>query len=209
MVYGYIRVSTDKQTVENQRYEIRNFVRRENLGPLEWIEETISGAKDPKKRKLGALLKRLRAGDLLICTELSRLGRSLFMIIEILNLCLRRKVTVRTIKDNFYLGDDISSKVIAFAFGLSAEIERNLLSQRVKEAMARCKAEGMVLGRPWLLARHADEIKALWPQATIGAIAKHYGVSTSTVWRFLHRRLGIPSRPYHSYGAHRVRRRRV
>lgn len=148
MIYGYIRVSSDKQTVENQRFEINNFCQQENLHIDGWIEETISGTKNYDKRELGRLLKKIQKDDLIICAELSRLGRNLFMIMEILSLCMKKECRVWTIKDNYRLGDDIQSKVLAFAFGLSAEIERNLISQRTKEALARKKAEGVVLGRP-------------------------------------------------------------
>ena len=148
MIYGYIRVSSDKQTVENQRFEINNFCRRENIKIDGWMEETISGTKSYDKRQLGRLLIKVRKDDLIICAELSRLGRNLFMIMEILNICMTKECRVWTIKDNYRLGDDIQSKVLAFAFGLSAEIERNLISQRTKEALARKKAEGVILGRP-------------------------------------------------------------
>ncbi|MBP5674884.1 master DNA invertase Mpi family serine-type recombinase [Candidatus Saccharibacteria bacterium] len=148
MIYGYIRVSTIKQTVENQRFEIKRFCKKERLHIDGWIEETISGTKDPSERELGRLLKNVKKGDVIICVELSRLGRNLFMIMQILNLCMKKEVQVWTIKDNYRLGDDIQAKVLAFAFGLSAEIERNLISQRTKEAMDRLKAEGKHLGRP-------------------------------------------------------------
>ena len=148
MIYGYIRVSSDKQTVENQRFEINNFCTKQNIVINDWIEETISGTKNYTKRQLGSLLKKVHKDDIIICSELSRLGRNLFMIMEILNICMTKECRVWTIKDNYRLGDDIQSKVLAFAFGLSAEIERNLISQRTKEALARKKAEGIVLGRP-------------------------------------------------------------
>lgn len=148
MVYGYIRVSTDKQTVENQRFEINNFCESNNIQIDQWFEETISGTKEPEKRALGKLLRKLKKDDVLICSELSRLGRSLFMIMDVLSACMKKEIQLWTIKDNYRLGNDISSKVLAFAFGLSAEIERNLISQRTKEALARAKAEGKVLGRP-------------------------------------------------------------
>ena len=135
MIYGYIRVSSDKQTVENQRLEINNFCNRNKLVIDGWIEETISGTKAYNKRELGKLLKRIEKNDLIICAELSRLGRNLFMIMEILNICMTKECRVWTIKDNYRLG-------------LSAEIERNLISQRTKEALARKKAEGVTLGRP-------------------------------------------------------------
>lgn len=148
MVYGYIRVSTDRQTVENQRFEIKKFCKKETLKVDYWIEETISGTKDVDKRKLGELLEKLKKDDILICSELSRLGRNLLMIMSILNECMKNDIQVWTIKDNYRLGSDISSKVLAFAFSLSAEIERNLISQRTKEALARKKAEGIHIGRP-------------------------------------------------------------
>ena len=148
MIYGYIRVSTDKQTVENQRFEINNFCKNKNINIDIWIEETISGTKKVGERKLGKLLKTLDNNDILICSELSRLGRSMFMIMSILNLCMDKGVKVWTIKDNYRLGDDLTSKVLAFAFGLSAEIERDLISRRTKEALAKKKADGIKLGRP-------------------------------------------------------------
>lgn len=148
MIYGYIRVSSDKQTVENQRFEINKFCESKKLHVDDWIEETISGTKVYSKRQLGTLLKKVHKDDVIICSELSRLGRNLFMIMEILNVCMNKECRVWTIKDNYRLGEDIQSKVLAFAFGLSAEIERNLISQRTKEALARKKAEGVKLGRP-------------------------------------------------------------
>lgn len=157
MVYGYIRVSSDKQTIENQRFEINNFVAKEQIHIDGWIEETISGTKNYNKRELGKLLNKVQKGDLIICAELSRLGRNLFMIMEILNICMSKECRVWTIKDNYRLGEDIQSKVLAFAFGLSAEIERDLISQRTKEALARKRAEGITLGRP--IGRKTDESK--------------------------------------------------
>ena len=148
MIYGYIRVSSDKQTVENQRFEINNFCKCNKLEIDDWIEETISGTKNYTKRQLGRLLRKVRKDDIIICSELSRLGRNLFMIMEILNICMTKECRVWTIKDNYRLGTDITSKVLAFAFGVSAEIERNLISQRTKDALARVKAEGKHIGRP-------------------------------------------------------------
>ena len=166
MIYGYIRVSSDKQTVENQRFEINNFCEHNQLVIDGWIEETISGTKSYNKRELGKLLKRVQKDDLIICAELSRLGRNLFMIMEILNICMSKECRVWTIKDNYRLGEDIQSKVLAFAFGLSAEIERNLISQRTKEALARKKAEGVILGRP--IGRKTDESKyKLYPKKNL------------------------------------------
>ena len=101
MIYGYIRVSTDRQTVENQRYEIKRFCQENNLQVDKWISETISGAKEVDKRRLGKLLKGVRKDDIIICSEISRLGRSLFMIMSVLNHCMEIGAKVWTIKDNY------------------------------------------------------------------------------------------------------------
>lgn len=193
MIYGYIRVSTDKQTVENQRYEINSFCERHEMVINKWIEETISGAKNVEDRKLGKLLKKMKKGDILICSELSRLGRNLLMIMGILNECMNRDIQVWTIKDNYRLGSDINSKVLAFAFGLSAEIERNLISQRTKEALARKRAEGVVLGRPkgrksskTKLTGQELKIKELLDKkVSYSAIARILGVHRLTVSKFV------------------------
>lgn len=193
MNYGYIRVSSDKQTVENQRFEIQNFARANNLTIDGWIEETISGTKNYDKRELGKLLKKIKKDDLIICAELSRLGRNLFMIMEILNICMTKECKVWTIKDNYRLGEDIQSKVLAFAFGLSAEIERNLISQRTKEALARKKSEGVVLGRPTgsksshvKLSGKEETIRVLRQQkVSKSEIARIFGVHRMTVDAFI------------------------
>lgn len=182
MIYGYIRVSTDKQTVENQRFEINQFCSKQEMVIERWIEETISGTKEVDKRTLGKLLKKTQKGDVLICSELSRLGRSLFMIMEVLNSCMKKDVQVWTIKDNYRLGNDISSKVLAFAFGLSAEIERNLISQRTKEALARKKAEGVILGRP--IGRKSTKVKLSGQEKKISELIKK-NVSYSAIGRIL------------------------
>ena len=196
MIYGYIRVSTDKQTVENQRFEINRYCSEHQIFVHKWIEETISGTKDVDKRKLGGLLDVMEKDDVLICAELSRLGRNLLMIMAILNQCMKREVQVWTIKDNYRLGSDISSKVLAFAFGLSAEIERNLISQRTKEALARKRAEGVILGRPKgskskmkKLTGKEQEIKALLDKhVSKSAIARILGVHRLTVAAFIRER---------------------
>lgn len=180
MNYGYIRVSSDKQTVENQRFEIENFCKNQNITIDGWIEETISGTQNYTKRELGELLKKVKKDDLIICAELSRLGRNLFMIMEILNVCMTKECKVWTIKDNYRLGEDIQSKVLAFAFGLSAEIERDLISQRTKEALARKKAEGVVLGRP--KGRKSSKVKLSGKEEVIKVLLEE-GVSKSEIAR--------------------------
>ena len=197
MIYGYIRVSTDKQTVDNQRFEIERFCSKNNIKIEQWIEETISGTKIPEKRLLGSLLADVKKDDLIICSELSRLGRSLFMIMSILNHLLLNGVCIWTIKDNYRLGDNIQSKVLAFAFALSAEIERDLVSQRTKEALVRRREEGVVLGRPLgkkssrvKLSGHENEIqKLLNEKKSKSAISRIFGVNRMTLCSFVEERM--------------------
>lgn len=147
MIYAYIRVSTEKQTVENQKQEIERFCNSKDLTVDKWIKETVSGTKAKENRRLGALLKRMKKGDTLIISEISRLSRKMMDIMQILSMCMEKEIIVYSIKEGYELGDTIVSKVLAFAFGLSAEIERNLISQRTKEGLARAKAQGVKLGR--------------------------------------------------------------
>lgn len=147
MIYAYIRVSTDKQTVENQRFEIENYCRKRQIDVDQYIEETISGMKDVDKRKLGTLLKKMKKDDTLIASEISRLGRRLLEVMSILDNLMKKKIRVITVKEGFELCDNLQSHVIAFAFSLASEIERSLISQRTKEALARKKSLGMKLGR--------------------------------------------------------------
>lgn len=193
MIFGYIRVSTDKQTVENQRFEINRFCEQREMIIDRWIEETISGSKEVENRKLGKLLKKMKKDDVLLCSELSRLGRNLLMIMGVLNFCMNKNIMVWTIKDNYRLGSDINSKVLAFAFGLAAEIERNLISQRTKEALARKKAEGVILGRPkgrksskTKLSGQEKKIKELLERKiSYSAISRILGVHRLTVSSFV------------------------
>ncbi len=192
MVYGYIRVSTDHQTTENQRFEILKFCEKQEITIDCWIEETISATTDLNKRKLGRLIKRIQKDDMIIASELSRLGRNLLQIMSILHHCIDIGAQIWTIKDNYRLGADITSKVLAFAFGLSAEIERNLISQRTKEALARIRAEGKHIGRPKgscnaqkLLGREKYIIQKLEEGYSRFEIAKRLRVHRDTLARFI------------------------
>ena len=137
-------------------------------------------------------LKKVQKDDMIICSELSRLGRSLYMVLNILSLCMEKGVAVRSIKDNFTLGDDIQSKVLAFAFGLSAEIERKMVSERTKQGLALRREQGVVLGRPKgsknsnnKLIPHQDVIKTLIEQDnTYAEVARLFHVNRSTMKRF-------------------------
>lgn len=193
MNYGYIRVSTDKQSTENQKFEIMNFSKSKDIIVDEWIEETISSMKKIEDRAFGMLLKKLEKDDTLIVSELSRMGRNLMQIMKILHDCMEKDIKVYTVKENYVLGNNINSKVLAFAFGLSAEIERNLISQRTKEALARKKAEGIILGRPkgskssvLKLSGKEDEIqKLLDKNISYSAIGRILGVHRLTVSTFV------------------------
>jgi DNA invertase Pin-like site-specific DNA recombinase len=195
MNYGYIRVSTDKQTTENQRFEINKFSIEKGIQIDEWIEETISATKKLDDRKFGHLLRKMQKGDQLVVTELSRLGRNLMQIMSILHSCMEKDIHVFTIKERYELGNNINSKVLAFAFGLSAEIERNLISQRTKEALARRKAEGVILGRPkgkkssyLKLTGKEDEIRQLLnKRISVSAIGRLLNVHRLTVTEFVKR----------------------
>lgn len=149
MIYAYLRVSTDKQDYENQKLGVLNFCKSKNWKiDKEITDDGVSGIKEPDERKLGKILKHIKKGDIIVCSELSRLGRKLFMIMRILEHCMKVGAKVYTVKENYELGDNIQSKVLAFAFGLSAEIERNLISLRTKEALQRRKLKGLCLGKP-------------------------------------------------------------
>jgi DNA invertase Pin-like site-specific DNA recombinase len=193
-VYAYIRVSTDKQETENQRYEILKYTNQKKLGNVEILEETVSGRKSWKNRKLGELIEKLRKGDILIVPELSRLGRSMLEIMELLSILLRKGVELHVVKNNQVLKDDLQSKVFAMAFSIASEIERELISQRTKEALQRRKAEGKPLGRPKgsyssKLDRYREQIdEFLSKGVSVSSIAKIIGVPYSTLWNYLKRR---------------------
>lgn len=147
MNYAYIRVSTNLQTVQNQKLAIKDYAKRNRMHNVQWVSETISGTKAPDKRKLGGLIEIVQKDDTIIVTELSRLGRSLMMILNVLQSLLDKGVNVVSIKEGYSLGDNIQSKVIAFAFGLSAEVERTLLSERTREGIERARKQGKHIGR--------------------------------------------------------------
>lgn len=193
MIYAYIRVSTAEQSGSSQEYEIRNWALKQGLTIEKWERESVSGTVVPSKRKLGKLIRRMRPEDLLVCTEISRLGRNMLMIMSILNDCAARSIRIHTIKDNFDLDNNINSKIIAFAFALAAEIERNLISQRTREALADRKAAGVRLGRPrgsykkkTIVLQELTEIRQrLASGDSLQAIALDYGVHRNTLSSYL------------------------
>jgi DNA invertase Pin-like site-specific DNA recombinase len=194
-IIGYIRVSSTKQTSEHQHHELKKFAKENKFRITKWFDETISSRKPLSKRQLGKILSELNEGDILVACEISRLGRSLLEVMRILEYCLNKGCQVWTIKENYRLGNDIQSKVMAFAFGLSAEIERNLISQRTKSAMNTMHAHGYKLGRPngfspktWkLVARKKVILRMLAQGRTKRDMAKVLGVTTTTLNRFIKR----------------------
>lgn len=193
MIAAYLRVSTDRQSVENQRHELLRFANEKQVVIDTWVEETISSTKKLDERKLSTLLASMHAEDTLIVSELSRLGRSLFEIMSILHTLMEREVQVFTVKERYELGNTISAKVLAFAFGLSAEIERSLISARTREGLARRKAEGKKLGRPVgsrsrsskLAGREADIERLLAARVPKAAIARVIGVNRHTIENYV------------------------
>ena len=194
-VIGYIRVSSNKQSLEHQRFEIEQYTKLHNLKVDKWVQEKISSRKTLKKRKLGNLLDDLQENDILIASEISRLGRSLLEVMRILEICLTKNCQVWTLKENYRLGNDIQSKVLAFAFGLAAEIERNLISQRTKSSLANLKATGKKLGRPLSaesqklkLSKNTKKVYNLLSKGISKTeIAKILDVQRSTLRRFIER----------------------
>lgn len=193
MNYAYIRVSTEMQSYEGQRYEIEQWSRRQGREIGRWVQEKVSGTQKLEKRTLGKLLRRMKPGDTLVCTELSRLGRNMMMVMSILNTCSQKELHLYSIKDNFELSDSLNAKIIAFAFSLAAEIERNLISQRTREALAAKKQAGVKLGRPTgpsaqrLLfeQRKADILRLRAQGMTIGRLARELGMHPNTLSRYL------------------------
>ena len=183
MNIAYVRVSTNKQDVDNPKLEIKNFCEKNNIAIDQWFEETVSGTKNSEKRKLGALLKQAQKDDIIICTEISRLGRSLFMVMDILNLCMSKEINVWTVKENYRLSSDISSAILAFCFSLSAQIERDLLSSRTKAGLAKKKAERVKLGRP--VGSRNKRIKLEGKDECICELLRQ-GQSYSTIARIFH-----------------------
>ena len=191
MIYGYIRVSTDHQNVANQHHEIQAFATKNSIIIDKWEEEVISSRKPLQERRLGKLLKKLKKGDVLIATELSRLGRNLMEVMGILQNCLEKDCPIWTLKENYRLGADIQSKVLAFAFSLASELERQLISERTKHSLQRLRDEGKHLGRPFgftyrKLAKEHKRIKNLLDKGVSKAeIARILGCTWTTLHRYI------------------------
>lgn len=198
MIYGYIRKSTEKQEFKHMEFEIEQYANKHNFTINKWIEETVSSRKPLDQRKLGLLLESLSNQDTVITTEISRLGRSLLEVMSILQFCLNKGCKIITIKENYQLGNDIQSQILAFAFGLSAQIERDLISQRTKSSLASKKEQGIKLGRPigakskqLKLSANFEKIKNLLSGGVSkNKISKIMGVQYMTLSRFI-KKMGL------------------
>ena len=192
MIIAYLRVSTGKQNPENQREEIKRFAEEKNMEIDQWVIETASGKLAPRKRKLGRVLGRMKKGDTLIVSEISRLSRSLTEIMTIMGQCLEKEISIYTTKERYTFDNSINSKVLCFAFGLVAEIERNLISMRTKEALAVKKAEGVRLGR-----RPGSNVKIKFIEQNEARIARMLdsGMSITQMCR----KIGISRHTWYKY----------
>lgn len=192
MVIAYLRVSTEKQNLENQKSEINRYAESKQIVVDRWITETVSGKTHRNERRLGNLIKKLNAGDILIVTEISRLSRSLHEIMVIMKYCVDNSVTVYSTKDGYAFDDSLNSKVLSFAFGLAAEIEHKLISQRTKEALKLRAAKGKHLGRVKgsnvkikLLQRNkASILRMLEEGDSLTKIYNRFGVAQNTFRKF-------------------------
>ena len=198
MIYGYLRVSSDEQDVNSQKQGVVEFAKQKGWEIEKYItDEGVSGGKDPDKRNLGPLLKLLQKDDVIICSEISRLGRDLYMVMDILHHAMNVGCVIYTVKDKFVLGDDIQSKVLAFAFGLSAEIERQMIRQRTKEGLKLKVKQGILLGRPIgtksiesstdLSDRKEEVIQQFNWGVPERRMAQNFGCDRNTITRWLHR----------------------
>ena len=188
---AYLRVSTTDQDLKKNRYDILQLANERGLGQVQWVEETVSGGVSWRKRKIAQTLEELHAGDHLIVSELSRLGRSMLECMEILSIAFQNGVHLYAVKGNWRLDNSIQSKIVAMAFSMAAEIERDLISQRTKEALAARKKAGIALGRPRgsgksKLDPYRLEVEALLNNgSTQKFIARRYGTTEANLSRWL------------------------
>jgi DNA invertase Pin-like site-specific DNA recombinase len=188
---AYLRVSTLEQDLDKNKSDILFFANENNLGKVHFIEEKISGAIHWKKRELGSIIDSLSTGENLIVSEFSRLGRSMLECMEIITLCLEKKINLYAIKGAWKLDNSIQSKIMAMMFSIASEIERDLISKRTSEALRARKAKGLPLGRPKgtgksKLDEYKVEIIALLNNGSSKVfIAKRYKTSVGNLYRWL------------------------
>ena len=192
-IYGYLRISTDKQNIEGNKLEIFEFANElKNNNKITWIEETISGSKHWRQRELGKLMDKFKPGDVFITSEISRIGRSMLQVFDFISLCSQKKVSVYCTKGNLKIDDSVQSQTLVFALSLASQIERELISSRTKAALRVKKENGVILGRPTgklTLDPHLNEIKKLIEQGVKQKfIASKFNVSCHTLTQFIKKR---------------------
>lgn len=181
--FAYLRVSKLDQDLEKNKLDILKLAHEQRLGHVEFVEEKISGKISWRKRQIAIILEQAQEGDAIVVSELSRLGRSMLECMEILSLAMQKGIRLYAVKGNWQLNNSIQSKIIAMAFAMAAEIERDLISQRTTEALAARKLQGMPLGRPKgvgkskLDAHHVEIVALLKNGATKTWIARKYETS--------------------------------
>ena len=190
--YAYLRVSTLEQNTEKNKLEILAFSNNKKLGNVEFVEEQISGRANYKNRQLGSLLDKMQSGDILIVPELSRIARSITQIFEVIEITKTKGIILYSLKENFCSNDkSITSTVATTIFALVAQIERDLISLRTKEALQAKKAIGIKLGRPKgkgksKLDIYKDEIlKLVDLKVPKTIIARQYNTSAANLYSFL------------------------
>ena len=194
--YAYLRVSTDQQDVDNQRHGILEYANQRGITGLQFVEDNASGKIKWRDRKSGdLLLKTMQPGDTVLFAEVSRMARSTLQILEMLEHCAAQNFVVHIAKQNMVFDDSLNSKITATVLGLAAEIEREFISMRTKEALAKRKAAGMVLGRPKgkakklkLDKKSAEIRKYLELGISKSAICKLVDCAPSTLYEWIERR---------------------
>lgn len=195
-VYLYLRVSTDKQDIEAQQMGMEPWLAAKNLVITDtFIDDGISGTVSWKERKIGIIINDMKAGDIIVVPELSRVGRVMSEVMTVCDLCVKAKVTLHAIKNNYVLDDSIGSKMMSFMLSLCCEMERDLLSKRTKQGMALARKNGKQIGRPFgfiykdkILGPAMEDIrKALTEGVRQTHLAKKYGCSTAKLSNFIKR----------------------
>jgi DNA invertase Pin-like site-specific DNA recombinase len=193
LTFAYLRVSTDKQDADNQKHGIIAYAKSRNLQPLSFVEDCASGTKDWKNRELGKLLEILKPGSVILFSEISRIGRNTLQVLEFLKAATEKEITIHIAKQNMVIDNSMNSKIVVTVLAMVSEIEREFISTRTKEALAKLKAEGKTLGRPVgsksvnkkLQENHNQLVGYLDKKISKTAIAKIFEVSRGTLDNYI------------------------
>lgn len=193
-VYAYLRVSTDRQDVDNQKHGILEYANSKGLSNLQFVEDTASGRIKWRERQLGKMLGEMESGDTVVFAEVSRMARSTLQVLEILEYCTEQRIEVHIAKQNMAFDGSMQSRITATVLGMAAEIEREFISMRTKEALAARKKDGVTLGRPkgpaqhTKLDKHRQQIQELIDKGVSKrSIAKIIDSSPSTLYDYINR----------------------